>query len=501
MANLKSLAKETAIYGMSSIVGRFLNYLLVPLYTNAMSATTGDYGIVTNLYSYTALFLVLLTFGMETTFFRFANKPDADARRVYSTALWLVVGVGVVFLGVLYGFLPQIATLLHYEATPHFVAVMFTCVTLDAIQALPFALLRYQKRPLKFAMIKLLFIFLNLGLNLGYFVLVPWLYGRADTREWVSGFFDGTFDVGFVFYLNLVCTAIITLFFRKEFLGQGFAFDKGLAKDMLRYAWPILALGLVGELNVTVDKILFPYLYPGGAKASKVPLGIYGACAKIAMVMPLITQAFRYAYEPFVFGQSTDRNSPTTYATAMKYFFIFSCLAFVGVVAYLDILKYIVSPSYHEGLRVVPLVMASGVLLGVFFNLSLWYKLTDRTIYGFWLSLLAAVVLISINVVFIPIYGYMACAWSAVIAYAVSTTASYLLGQKHYPIPYDLKGMGFYALLTISLTLVMLSWPASIPTWGRLAFNTLLTLAFVAYILWKDFPVSKLPVVGRYFRA
>lgn len=499
MANLKSLAKETAIYGLSSIIGRFLNYLLVPLYTNAMAAATGDYGIVTNLYSYTALFLVLLTFGMETTFFRFANKPGVDPRRVYSTALWLVVGVGIAFLTLLYGFLPHIASALHYTTTPHFVAVMFTCVTLDAIQALPFALLRYQNRPLKFAALKLLFIGLNLGLNLGYFVLVPWLYTRSDTREWVSGFFDGTFDVGFVFYLNLACTATITFFFRQEFFGQGFAFDKALARQMLAYAWPILALGLVGELNVTVDKILFPFLASGDTAEAQVQLGIYGACAKIAMVMPLITQAFRYAYEPFVFGQSQDRNSPTTYAAAMKYFFIFSCLAFVGVVAYLDILKYIVSPSYHEGLRVVPIVMASGVLLGVFFNLSLWYKLTDRTIYGFWLSLLAAVVLITLNILFIPTYGYMACAWAAVAAYTISTLASYLLGQRFYPIPYDVRSMAIYAFMTLAFTLVMLHLPHTWPLWTRLAINTLLAIAFVAYILKKDFPIARLPLVGKYW--
>ena len=500
MANLKSLAKDTAIYGMSSIVGRFLNYLLVPLYTTQMHATTGDYGIITNLYSYTALLLVLLTFGMETTFFRFANKEGEDPRRVYSTTLLMVGGVAVVFVGIVFAFLPQISTLLRYPDHSDYVAVMFTCVAIDAFQSVPFAYLRYAKRPLKFAALKLLFIVMNIALNLGYFLLVPWLYSRHSTRHLVEGFFDGSFDVAWVFYINIFCTAVVTLFFRKELTGFRYTLDTALARRMWSYSWPVLALGIAGILNMTVDKIIFPFVSPLSPHEANVQLGIYGACVKIAMIMTLITQAFRYAYEPFVFNKSREADSRRTYAAAMKYFLVFGYLAFIIVVAYLDVIKYVVAPSYWEGMRVTPIVMASGLLLGVFFNLSLWYKLTDKTIYGMWLSFAGCAVLVMVNVLFIPRYGYMACAWGGVAGYGVATLLSYYYGQKHYPIAYPLRSIGIYTLIAAAFTAVMLLLPHSLPTPLRLGINTLLVLMYIGHVLYHDLPPSSLPVVGKYFR-
>ncbi len=500
MASLKSLAKDTAIYGMSSIVGRFLNYLLVPLYTTKMHAETGDYGIVTNLYSYTAIFLVLLTFGMETTFFRFANKEGETPTRVYSTTLFMVGGVGLLFLLILYAFLPQIASLLQYPDHPDFVAVMFTCVAIDAFQAIPFAYLRYQKRPIKFAALKLLFILLNITLNLVYFILVPYLYQHESTRALVSGFFNGTFDVGFVFYINLACTAFVTLFFKRELTGFRYVYDRRLAQRMWHYSWPILALGIIGILNMSIDKIIFPFVTPLSEHDANVQLGIYGACVKIAMIMTLITQAFRYAYEPFVFNKSKDTDSRATYAAAMKYFLIFSFLAFLIVIGYLDLFKYIVAPSYHEGMRVTPIVMTSGILLGIFFNLSLWYKLTDKTIYGLWLSLSGCIVLIAVNILFIPRFGYMACAWGGVVGYGLATLLSYYFGQKHYPIAYPLKSLAVYTLMTAAFATIMFLLPDDWPLWQRLGINTILIALFVGHVLYHDLPVKQLPVIGKYFR-
>lgn len=251
MANLKSLAKETAIYGLSSIVGRFLNYLLVPLYTAKISAASGGYGIITNIYSYVALLLVILTFGMETTFFRYANKEHSDPQKVYSTTLIAVGSVGLLFIAIVLCLLNPISEWMNYGSTPQYVAAMAVCVAIDAFQCIPFAYLRYQKRAIKFAAIKMAFILSNILLNLAYFVLLPWINPNA-----------GAPDVGFVFYINLFCTALTTLLFWKELTGIQWTFDKDLFKRMLSYAWPILVLGIAGILNQTADKILFPYLYP-----------------------------------------------------------------------------------------------------------------------------------------------------------------------------------------------------------------------------------------------
>ena len=351
MANLKSLAKETAIYGLSSIVGRFLNYLLVPVYTMAMSAQSGGYGVVTNIYAWVALVLVLLTFGMETGFFRFANNGKDDPMRVYSTTLMGVGGVSLTFLALGLVFLQPIASLLGYEAHPEYVGMMMAVVAMDAIQSIPFAYLRYKKRPIKFAALKLLFIFLNIALNLVYYVAMK-----------------GS-DVGYAFLFNLVCTSTVMLCLVPELRGFHYVLDRALLRRMLSYSLPLLVLGLAGILNQVADKIIFPYVYPDAAEA-KVQLGIYGAASKIAMIMAMLTQAFRYAYEPFVFGKSRDKDNREVYAAAMKYFIIFTLLAFLAVMFYLDLLKFIIGRDYWAGLRVVPIVMAAEIFMGVYFNLS-----------------------------------------------------------------------------------------------------------------------------------
>lgn len=500
MANLKSLAKETAIYGISSIFGRFLNYLLVPLYTATMAASSGAYGVITNVYSYTALLLVLLTFGMETTFFRFANKEGEDPRRVYSTTLCLVGGVALVFVALVLIFIHPVSAGMDYPDHPEYVATMFVCVAIDAFQSIPFAYLRYQRKALKFAALKLLFIVPNILINLLYFVGVPWLYGREATRPLVSWFFDGSIDFAWAFYINLFCTASVTLFFRRELTGFRYVFDRRLAARMWHYSWPILVFGIAGILNQVADKILFRFIAPHSGQETDVQLGIYGAAVKIAMIMTLITQAFRYAYEPFVFNKSKEKDSKETYALAMKYFLIFTLLAFLCVTGYLDVIKYIIAPDYWEGLKVTPIVMVAGILLGVFFNLSLWYKLIDKTIYGMWFSLAGCVVLIAVNVVFIPQYSYMACAWGGVAGYGMATLLSYVFGQRLYPIDYPLKSIGVYVLLTAFFFALMQLVPASWPLWARLGVNTVLIALFVAHTVHYDFPLSALPVVGKYFR-
>ena len=496
MADMKSLAKDTAIYGLSSIIGRFLNYLLVPLYTYKIAASSGGYGVITNLYAYTALLLVILTYGMETTFFRFANKEDEDPRLVYSTILRMVGLTSLVFIGLVFAFIGPISSAMGYPEHPSYIWSLAIVVALDAFQAILFSYLRYQKRPLKFAALKLLFIGLNIGLNLVYFVLLPKLYeGNPDV--W-GKLYNPEVGVGYVFYINLFCTSLVTFFFAKELRGIGYGFDGKLCKRMLSYSWPILVLGIAGILNQTADKILFPKVYPG--EDANVQLGIYGAVVKIAMIMALITQAFRYAYEPFVFGNSREKDNKETYAKGMKYFVIFTLLAFLCVMAYMNVLRYIIKSDYWEGLKVVPIVMAAEMMMGIYFNLSFWYKLTDKTIWGAVFSGIGCAVLILINVFLVPKYGYMACAWGGFAGYGVAMLLSYFVGQKYYPIDYPLKDMLLYTLLAAVLFAGITWVNAHLGFWPALAVNTVLVLVFLAYIIRKDLPLSEIPVIGKYFR-
>ena len=484
MANLKGLAKDTAIYGLSSIVGRFLNYLLVPLYTNIIKAESGGYGIITNIYAYTAFFLVILTFGMETTFFRFANKDEENPDTVFSTSFGIVSFLTVLFMAGVFIFINPISSIM--GENKEYILIMAVVVGLDAIQAIPFSLLRYQKRPIKFACLKMLFIGLNIGLNLLYFVV---LEGR---------------DILYVFVLNLICTGLITFFFIPEFLSIKWKFDFALLKRMLKYSWPILLLGIAGILNQTFDKQTFPIIYTrlGGYTQTEanIQLGIYGACVKIAMIMAMITQAFRYAYEPIVFAESKDKDSKEYYASAMKYFIIFTLFAFLCVMGYIDILKNIIESKYHEGLKSIPIVMVAEIMMGIYFNLSFWYKLIDKTIWGAWFSLAGCSALIAVNIIFVPEYGYMACAWGGVVGYGIAMILSYIIGQKKNPIKYDLKSIAIYTLLTAILFTIMYILPDYVEsTVLRLVINTILILAFAGHIIYHDLPVKRIPVLGKIF--
>ena len=496
MAGLKSLAKDTAIYGLSSIIGRFLNYLLVPLYTIKLSAASGGYGVVTNIYAMTALLLVVLTYGMETGFFRFANKKDEDPLKVYSSTLITVGGSSVLFVLFCLVFIEPIAGFLGYADHPEYIAMMAIVVALDAFQCIPFAYLRYRKRPIKFAGIKMLFVVSNILLNLFFLVLCPWL--NAHSPETISWFYDPGYGVGYVFLANLICTSLQMLFFVNELRGFQYVLDKALIKRMFSYSFPILILGLAGILNQTVDKIIFPFLLDN-ANEARVQLGIYGAASKIAMVMAMFTQAFRYAYEPFVFGKEKDGDSRQTYASAMKFFVIFTLLAFLAVMFYMDILRYIITPDYWPGLKVVPIVMAAEMFMGVYFNLSFWYKLIDETRWGAYFSLIGCVIIVLLNIIFVPIYGYIACAWAGLAGYVTVTILSCFGGQKKYPINYDLKGIGLYVLLAAVLYVAsVFIVPENVVF--RLLFRTGLLFVFIAFIVKKDLPLKQIPLLNHFIK-
>lgn len=400
--------------------------------------------------------------------------------RVYSTALLFVGGLSLLFLVIGLLCLPAISRWMGYGEHPWYLGMMMMVVAMDAMQCIPFAYLRYQQRPMRFAALKLLFIALNIALNLIYYVVV-----------------DGD-DPGAAFFMNLVCTSTVMLCLIPELRGFRFVCDRALLRSMLAYGLPLLVLGLAGILNQVADKIIFPFVYPDKVQAG-VELGIYGAAVKIAMVMAMLTQAFRYAYEPFVFAGSREKDSCHTYAQAMKFFIIFTLLAYLAVMFYMDLLKYIIAPDYWPGLRVVPIVMAAEIFMGIYFNLSFWYKLIDETHWGAWFSMAGCAVLTGINILFIPRFGYMACAWAGFAGYGVAMLLSYFVGQKRYPIAYDLKAILLYVLLAALLYAAAMLLPIE-NLWLRMGYRTLLLLGFVAYVVKRDLPLKQIPLINRLAR-
>ena len=471
MSEMKSLAKDTAIYGLSSIIGKFLNYLLVPLYTYVL-ARTDDYGIVTNLYAWTALLLVILTYGMETGFFRFANRDDYDAKSVYKTAFLTLLSTSTLFALLVVVFQQPIAEGMGYSGHESFITMMAITVALDAFACIPFAYLRYQKRPIRFAVLKLLFVVLNIGFNLLFLVVL------------------GLNDVFYVFLSNILATIIQTLCLLPFTLPKGGHYDAQILKQMLRYSLPLLVLGVAGIMNQTLDRILFPYLYTGADAQAQ--LGIYGACFKVAMVMMMFTQAFRYAYEPFVFAKHKDRQSVEAYADAMKYYIIFSYLILLGVIFYLDIFRYIVSSAYWEGLKIVPVVLWTYVFQGIYFNLSFWYKLTDETKWGAYFSLIGLAITLVLQIVGVPLIGYWASCGSSLVCYFVIMLLSYFIGQKKAPIPYDIKRILLYTSLTIGLLAmyyaIRLYYIHNM--WILMAIGTVLLMVYLVILCKLDFPIK-----------
>ena len=478
--SLKKLAGQTAIYGLSSIIGRFLNYLLVPLYTYKITAASGGYGVVTNIYAYTAFLLVLLTFGMETTFFYFANREEVDARKAFSTSASIVGLVAMVFLLCCLVFLNPIANVLGYDAHPEYIAIMAAVVALDAFQAVLFASLRQQNKAIKFVTLKLAFIFCNIGLNLFVFLLAPVLYEKGWS---VMNWYDPNYQVGYIFVINLICTAGVTLGFIPELKGLKFGIDSQLLRQMLKYTWPLLLFGIIGILNQVADKICYRFIVPG--QEGEVQLGIYGACVKIAMIIAIFTQAFRYAYEPFVFGGQRDKNSPEMQAVVMKYFVMSTLLAFLLVILYIDIFKYFISSTYWEGLKVVPIVMMAEIFMGIYFNLSFWYKLNGQTWWGAIFSAIGCAALLAINFVFVPQYGYMACAWGGFAGYGICMLLSYIVGQAKAPVPYPMKDILGYFALAVVLWLVSVYLRPANQAWV-FVLNTGLVLVYVAVMLYAE---------------
>ncbi|NDW17780.1 lipopolysaccharide biosynthesis protein [Dysgonomonas sp. 216] len=494
-SGMKLLAKETAIYGLSSIVGKFLNWCLVPMYTRIL--TTAEFGITTNIYAYVAVLGVILTYGMETGFFRFINKEEEKPSTVYSTTLGSIAITSIIFIVLSFIFLSPVSTAIGYQHNSDFVLIMAIVIAIDAFSSIPFAYLRYKKKAKTFMIIKMSNIFFTIFLNLFFLVVCPQIHksAYAYTIDW---FYDTDYKAGYVFLSN-----IFGSFFQLVLLSPYYIkniklnIDFNLLKRMLKYSMPLLLLGLVGMLNQNIDKIIYPFLFDNREEAMS-ELGIYGACTRIAVVMMMFTQAFRFAYEPFVFGKK-NKNDLQSYSDAMKYFVIFSLIIFLGVMYYIDILKFFVGEEFFAGIRVVPIVMISYIVYGIYFNLSFWYKMADKTYYGAIFSSVGCILTFAINIIFVPRYGYIASAWASLICNVVMMLLSYIFEQREFPIYYEKRRILSYFVIALALYLIGAYVPIE-NIFLRLSFRTILFFIFLFYIVKKDLPLSELPVIGKHFR-
>lgn len=473
LSSFKRLAGDTAIYGASSIIGRFLNWWLVPYYS--FMFLPEEYGVVTNMYAYVAFLLVLLTYGMETSYFRYASKSK-NPEEVYSTSIIALFFTSFSFVLLATVFRHEIAGWLQYPDHPEYIWWFALILAIDAFTAIPFARLRLNNRPIKFAFIKFVFIGFNIVFNLFFISLCPKLL-HNNPDSFIRLIYNEEIGVGYVFISNLLASVITLILLIPEIFRITFVFNKKLLKQMLNYGFPILIVGLMGMVNQNVDKVLLPFLIPEN-QDPMFQLGVYGASYKLAVLMNMFIQAFRYAFEPFFFARSGSKDDTLVYATVMKYFVIFGLLIFLGMMLYIDLIKVIIDSKYHEGLKVVPLVLMANLFYGIYFTLSLWYKLTDKTRYGAYIALVGAALTLLLNILLIPVMGYMGSAVAVFVCFLIMVIISYLLGRKFYPVPYDLKRIGIYFVVATILYIISI-YTGNQPALIKYGLNTILLGLFL----------------------
>ena len=471
MNPLKKLAGQTAIYGLSSIVGRLLNYLLVPLYTRYFS--TAEYGEVTTLYAYVAFLVVILTYGMETAFFRFSQN-EQDKKSVYSTSLISLLISSAIFIILMFVNADSIAKALNFDGHPEYIQWFALIVGLDAVSSISFAKLREQSKAARFALIRLLNIFINIGLNLFFIIYCPYaIKNNLPSADFVQSIYCQSIGIGYIFISNLVASIVTILLLLPEMLSASWQFNTQLWKKMMVFALPLMVAGLAGITNETIDRILLSHLLPSSIAASEV--GIYGAYYKLSIIMTLFIQTFRFAAEPFFFAQEKERNAKKVYADVMKYFIIITATIFLGVMIYYDLVQQFIGEEFHDarGLIIVPVLLLANLFLGIYYNLAVWFKLTEKTKFGAYLAIFGAVITLALNFALIPVLGFEGSAWATLICYFSMAVVSYFLGREHYPIPYDLNRIGVY--LGLMLLLFRLSDYVDLGMW----VNTLYLLVFV----------------------
>ena len=448
---LRKLASQTAVYGLSSIVGRFLNYLLVPLYTYTFPADA--YGVVSEFYAYAGFFAVLLVFGLETGYFRFRKKEGVPAGAAYPAALMVALLANLVFIGLIVAYRQPLADVLRYPDHPEYLVWFGLILALDAISALPFARLRAEDRAWRFAGIKVAEILLAIGLNLLFLLGLPKI-ATLWPDSVAARIYDPAIGVGYIFLANLLASGFKMLLLIPQFRGVRFREGFKVLQPMLAYSLPMVIIGFAGVINEMLDRAILKFLLPYDLKENLRILGVYGACYKLSILMTLFVQAFRYAGEPFFFAYAGRADAKRSYALVLKYFVIFCVFIFLLVTLFLDVFKYFVGTDYREGLDVVPILLMANLFLGVYVNLSVWYKLTDRTGMGAWVSLIAALITIGLNFWWIPLIGYRGAAWAHLACYGGMAVASWLLGRHYYPVPYPMIRIAFYMLFGVGLYFV-----------------------------------------------
>lgn len=495
MNPLRKLAGQTAIYGLPTIVGRLLNYLLVPLYTRAF--IPAEYGVVTEMYAYVAFLFIVLTYGMETAYFRFASAQQ-EKGSVFGTALTSLGFTSFVFALAGFAFASPIASWMGYQQHPEYIRWFVLIIATDAITTIPYASLRLQNKPFRFAFIKIANIATNIGLNLFFILFCPFVlshYSDGALFHFIQSIYNPSIGVGYIFISNLVASLVTFGMLLPDMLRQLKRPDVAMLKEMLIYAWPLLIFGLAGTVNETFDRIILKHLLPPDSDVMA-QLGIYGANYKVSILMTLFVQTYRYAAEPFFFAHAKETNAKETYARLMHYFIIVCLLIFLGVMLFLKDVLIFIGPAYRVGAPVIPILLLANLCLGVFYNLSVWFKLTDQTRKGALISLAGAGVTLLLNFSLIPFMGYMGAAWATLICYAFMMVLSYLWGQRHYPINYHLKP----ALIYISSALLLYAishWLA--PTSGIFYYllNGLLLMLFVLLVFVRDVKPSLRGSSGR----
>ncbi|MFZ9942952.1 MAG: polysaccharide biosynthesis C-terminal domain-containing protein [Bacteroidia bacterium] len=492
MGILKKLAGESAVYGLSSILGRFLNYLLVPLHTHVFT-NPGEYGAVTEIYAYISFLVIIFTYGMETAFFHFARKYPDQNERVFGTGMMSLLVSTIVFSGSLWMFSGSLAEVLNYQQHPEYITYMALIIGFDAITAIPFARLRQQGKAKKFAALKVFGIGINILFNILFFIVFP-VWSNRETGilyEIAKQFYDPSVGAGYVFLANMIAS-IATMLIMLPLLRFRFSdWDTSLWREQMVYALPLLFAGLAGMINETLDRAMLRQLIPD-ANEAMVQLGIYGACYKLSILMTLFIQAFRYAAEPFFFNQFGKDDAKENYARVTKYFCITCAIVFLGVMLYIDLFKHFIGEPYRVGLSVVPILLLANMCLGIFFNLSMWYKMTGKTKYGLFFTLFGALITVALNVLLVPSMGYMGAAWATLGCYASMMVASYLIGQRNYPVPYETIRIVGYIMLAIGVYLfsdILMDWLEP-NTLIKLLVNTILFIGFLfAMGKWERPPV------------
>jgi O-antigen/teichoic acid export membrane protein len=484
LSTIKKFAGQTAVYGISTIASRILNFFLTPIYTKVYPLKV--YGIFTEMYSYASILNALLSFGMETTFFRYLNKKEGQKELIYSNTFMMIAFISAVFLFTILAFVNPIAVWLKDATnTPLVDYVLYVkffsfMLVIDALSVVPFARLRADGKPGRYSVLKIINILTFISLNLFFIFVSPFViknhFPLADFfRSWYQEKW-----IGYVFISNLIASFLTLILLLPELLKVQFKLDKKLLAEMMLYSLPIFIANLSFIVNENLDKIFLGRLLP--AAISQTQVGIYGACCKIAIFLSIFINAFRLGAEPFFFSHAKNENAKQTYATIMNYFVMIITLIFVGIVANIEILKHFIrNESYWIGLDVVPILLFGYVSLGIYMNLSIWYKLSDQTKYGLYISGVGAVITIVLNLIFIPFYGYMASAWVSLIAYTSMMILSYILGQKNYAIPYHLKRNVIYLVSS-----VIVVWFSYVYFKRDLIIGNILFLIFGLIILYNE---------------